>query len=137
MTIEDRDLKDGTRLEAKYKGETWTAEVGQTEEGLRIKLEDGRLFKSLSSAGSAIMGGKACNGWRFWSLAGEAKEEEAKKERKAKKATKPKQNGGPISRMEDGRYWCSNCMEPFETADDLEPTECPQGHKADDLPEAV
>ena len=45
-----------------------------------------------------------------------------------------KRNGkqdGPISRMEDGRYWCSNCMEPFEAADDLEPNECPKGHKAD------
>lgn len=37
--------------------------------GLRYRLEDGREFRSLSSAGSAVMGGIACNGWRFWSVA--------------------------------------------------------------------
>ncbi len=69
MTIENRDLKAGTRLVTRYKGQEYTAEVVQTEKGLCYRLADGREFKSPSSAGSAVMGGTACNGWRFWSLA--------------------------------------------------------------------
>ena len=38
---------------------------------LRFRLADGREFGSPSAAGSAVMGGISCNGWRFWSLAGE------------------------------------------------------------------
>src|SRR3972149_4057893 len=84
MAIEDRNLKAGTKLVARYKGKEYTAEVVKTEEGLRYRLEDGKEFKSPSSAGSAVMGGSACNGWRFWSVAGE--------EPKPKK-TAPKKNG--------------------------------------------
>ena len=62
MPIENGELKHGMKLVARYKGDAWTAEVGQTEQGVRYRLEDGREFKSLSAAGSAIMGGKACNG---------------------------------------------------------------------------
>ena len=36
--------------------------------GIRFVLEDGRKFKSASAAASAVMGGKAVNGWRFWSV---------------------------------------------------------------------
>ena len=83
MAIENRDLAVGTRLVARYKGTTHHATVvrGQlkdgvyvtvTEEGepntLGYRLDDGRGYKSLSAAGSAIMGGQACNGWRFWSV---------------------------------------------------------------------
>jgi hypothetical protein len=69
MAIQDRNLTPGTALVAKYKGETYQAEVVETEAGLRYRLSDGREFKSPSSAGSAVMDGKACNGWSFWSLA--------------------------------------------------------------------
>ena len=31
----------------------------------------GKEFKSISSAGSEVMGGIACNGWRFWSVEGQ------------------------------------------------------------------
>ena len=72
MPIEDRNLSAGTKLVARYKGETYRAEVVTTADGLRYRLEDGREFKSPSSAGSAVMGGKSCNGWRFWGLATEA-----------------------------------------------------------------
>jgi len=69
MSIEDRGLEPGTKLVGRYKGQEHTAEVVETKEGIRYRLEDGREFKSPSAAGSAVMGGKACNGWRFWSLA--------------------------------------------------------------------
>ena len=35
MALSDRNLTPGTQLVAKYKGTTYTAEVVQTEEGLR------------------------------------------------------------------------------------------------------
>ena len=69
MSIENRNLKAGTKLVARYKGKEHTAEVVKTDDGLRYRLKDGREFKSPSSAGSAVMGGKACNGWKFWSIA--------------------------------------------------------------------
>ncbi len=124
MSIEDRNLVPGTKLIARYKGKEYAAEVVETEEGVRYRLEDGREFKSPSSAGSAIMGGTACNGWRFWSLAGSD-------EAKSKKAAR-KKNGNPanglISRLEDGRFFCSACQEPFEAPEGVEPQGCPKGH---------
>lgn len=68
MAIDDRTLPAGTPLRATYKGTVHTAEVVATEDGLRYRLADGRTFKSPSSAGKAVMDGKACNGWVFWSL---------------------------------------------------------------------
>src|SRR3990172_5998081 len=69
MPIADRNLGPGTKLVGKYKGDTFHAELVETAEGLRYRLEDGREFKSPSSAGSAVMGGKSCNGWAWWSIA--------------------------------------------------------------------
>src|SRR3990172_9561781 len=105
MAIEDRNLKAGTKLVARYKGQEHTAEVVKTEEGLRYRLEDGREFKSPSSAGSTIMGGSACNGWRFWSVVGEEAKPKAAKKADAKKAEKKNGNPGTglITRLEDGR----------------------------------
>ncbi len=88
MTIENRDLEPGTMLVARYKGQEHTAEVVQTETGLRYQLADGREFKSPSAAGSAVMGGTACNGWRFWSLAGSLPPD-GQAVREAAQATKP------------------------------------------------
>ncbi len=87
MPIENRNLEAGTRLAARYKGTTYICEVVPTEEGLRFRLEDGREFKSPSSAASAVMNGMAANGWRFWSLAEELAEKAAapQKERESKK----------------------------------------------------
>src|SRR3990170_1507467 len=127
MAIEDRSLKAGTKLVARYKGQEHTAEVIETEEGLRYRLEDGKEFKSPSSAGSAIMGGSACNGWRFWSVAGtEAAKPKAAK--KAEKKAKANPGNGLITRLEDGRYFCNACMEAFEAPAGVEPQGCPQGH---------
>ena len=59
----------GQTLTAKYKGTQYAVEVVEGEGGkLLYRLGDGREFKSPSSAGSAVMGGSACNGWRFWSI---------------------------------------------------------------------
>ena len=130
MSIEDRNLAAGTKLVARYKGKEYTAEVVETEEGLRYRLEDGKEFKSPSSAGSAVMGGSACNGWRFWSLAGS---EEAKPKKAAKKPGKGKSNPGDglIERMDDGRYFCNACMEAFDVPKDVTPVGCPKGHSPD------
>ncbi len=133
MSIEDRNLAAGTKLVARYKGKEYKAEVVETEEGLRYRLEDGKEFKSLSSAGSAVMGGSACNGWRFWSLAGS---EEAKPKGAAKKA---KANPGPTrfkrldDRLDDGRFWCESCAEPFDAPKGVEPQGCPKGHRPGDF----
>jgi hypothetical protein len=140
VSIENRDLKPGTRLVARYKGQEHTAEVVKTEAGIRYRLADGKEFKSPSAAGSAIMGGNACNGWRFWSL----EEDGPRTERKpvarkksaqpAKEATKsgrkPANGKGLIRKMDDGRYFCSSCMDAFDAPAGVEPLGCPRGHSA-------
>src|SRR5919204_1938739 len=68
MAIQDRNLSIGTPLYARYKGETYTCTLVETEAGPRYRLADGREFKSPSAAGSAVMGGNACNGWAFWTV---------------------------------------------------------------------
>ena len=132
MAIEDRNLAAGTKLVARYKGKEYAAEAVETEEGRRYRLEDGKEFKSLSSAGSAVMGGSACNGWRFWSLAGS---EEAKPKKAAKKAAKASGNPG-FKRLDDGRYFCDSCMEAFDAPKDVTPVGCPKGHRPEDFKES-
>ena len=127
MPIENRSLPAGTRLLARYKGQQHSAEVAQTEDGVRYRLEDGREFTSLSAAGSALMAGKACNGWRFWSLAGE---ETAKQPGKTSKRRKDG-GSGLFSRLEDGRFFCSACQDAFSAPEGIEPERCPQGHRED------
>jgi hypothetical protein len=87
---ERKRMKAGARLAATYKKEEHRVDVVAGDEGrLLYRLADGREFKSPSAAGSAVMGGVACNGWRFWSLAaGEAPGAPTK--RTAKPAAKPK-----------------------------------------------
>ena len=68
------------------------------EEGrLLYRLADGREFKSPSAAGSAVMGGVACNGWRFWSLATDEAPAETPKPaaKKQAKAAKPAAKRAP------------------------------------------
>jgi len=108
MPIENRNLEAGTRLAARYKGTTYTCEVVQTEEGLRYRLQDGKEFKSPSSAASAVMGGMAANGWRFWSLA----EELTQKAKTPAKEAKTKKNGSPKHRT----VACGECGERFATS---------------------
>ena len=71
MAIENRELPVGTRLVATYKKEEHVCTVEQGEDGRKAYvLGDGRNFTSPSAAGSAVMDGTACNGWRFWSVEG-------------------------------------------------------------------
>jgi Restriction Enzyme Adenine Methylase Associated/Protein of unknown function (DUF2924) len=124
LSIENRDLKAGTRLVARYKGKDYAAEVVKTKDGVLYRLADGQEFKSLSSAGSAVMGGSACNGWRFWSLEGEARPKSSAAPAKAPKAEQT------IKPMKDDptRFWCSGCMDSFPVAEGETPAGCPQGH---------
>src|SRR5437773_2924156 len=73
MAIQDRNLSVGTKLYARYKGQTYRAEVvlnpnatGDRPIAYKVESED-ELFKSPSAAGTAITE-KACNGWAFWSV---------------------------------------------------------------------
>ena len=73
MAIQDRNLSVGTKLCARYKGQTYTAEVvlnpeatGDRPIAYKVEGKD-ELFKSPSAAGTAITE-KACNGWAFWSV---------------------------------------------------------------------
>jgi hypothetical protein len=67
MAITDRNLSVGTKLFARFKGQTHTAELVEKEGAKLYRLDDGREFKSPSAAGTAITG-KACNGWAFWTV---------------------------------------------------------------------
>ena len=128
MPLENRDLEAGTRLAAKYKGQVHTCKVVETEEGLRFRLEDGREFKSPSSAASAVMGGMAANGWRFWSLA-ETEAETAAGAPKPTKKSKAKTTGDPEETVA-----CGECGETFATS--AEATEHLAAAHAEAQPEA-
>ena len=142
MVIENRNLSAGTRLVAKFKGTHYGCIVTPDETGrLMFVLENGLAFKSPSAAASSVMGGIAANGWRFWSIEGEApapteapatteKPEKAPKPAKAKSAKiirrTPNQKGVPEGGV---RWFCDACMKGFvATADDTAPA-CPEGHR--------
>ncbi len=112
MALESRKLEVGTKLVARYKKEEHQAEVvaGEGDKTL-IRLADGREFTSVSAAGSAVMGGVACNGWRFWSLEADrpAKTEKPKAERKGGPKGKAKKDG-------EGKIACGECGQEFETS---------------------
>ena len=69
MPITNRELPAGTILTGTLKKTVFQAEVVETPEGIRYRV-NGKEYKSPSAAGSAIMGGISCNGWRFWSVQG-------------------------------------------------------------------
>jgi hypothetical protein len=126
MSIGDRNLKPGTRLVATYKKQDCSCEVVKTKDGIVYRLPDKQEFKSLSSAGSAVMGGSACNGWRFWSLEGATKPKAdtpkaSAKTAKAELAIKPMKD-------DPTKFWCSACMDSFPVAEGETPAACPTGH---------
>jgi len=151
MTIENRDLKPGTRLVARYHKQGYHAEVGEGEDQkLRFKLEDSREFKSISAAGMAITG-KSCNGWAFWSVettettpapvaqetVAEATESRAATEETAPTPEKaglkkrgifrvPNQKGAPTGKV---RWYCHECGESFLLLVGTTPGTCPKGHR--------
>jgi hypothetical protein len=124
VSIENRDLEPGTKLVARYKKQDYTAEVVKTEDGVRYRL-NGTDHKSPSAAGSAVMGGNACNGWRFWTIAGE----NGATSPKAPRAAKAKKAG--FKQLDDGRFWCSGCQDAFEAPKGITPIGCPKGHTPD------
>ena len=155
MAIEDRNIKAGQVFVARYKGEDYKATASE-KDGKTTFAVDGieGEFTSLSSAGSKVMNGVACNGWRFWSPEGQApaprgrkakensgtettktKTPRSRKPKKVQVVQKIKDQGG----AEEGMimYHCSACMDAFELPKaDAFPTECPQGPAAvqdDDL----
>jgi hypothetical protein len=139
MSIENRNVKAGAKLVATYKKQDFTCTVKSTKEGLRFVLEDGTEYRSPSSAGSAVMGGASCNGWRFWSMAGEA----AKPPKKA--PANKRKRGLTIKVVDDQtdapegqvRYWCSACMDGFTAPAGVEPLACPKGHANEPVPTAA
>ncbi len=98
MAIENRNLEVGTRLVANYKKQAFVCTVEKDEEGKLAFVVDGKRYTSPSAAGSAVMGGTACNGWRFWSLEGDLKERKAKAEPKAKAAKKAPAKKAPVKK---------------------------------------
>jgi len=142
MAIENRNLLVGTRLVANYKKQTYvcTVEAGEEGEGVAFVLEDGKRFKSPSAAGSAVMGGTACNGWRFWTVEGAAFAVDAnapapEKPAKAKARSRkliyrvPNQQGVAQGKT---KFFCSACMKGFVVDAGETPEVCPEGHRTDD-----
>ena len=141
MVITNRELAEGTQLTATYKKQVYTCTVLRTDDGkTAYTLEgDSRVFSSPSAAGSAVMGGVACNGWRFWSVAGEGKamaspatrvgtrtRSSAKNTTRLKQIRKvPNQQGVPEGST---KFFCSACMNGFVGEGTEVPETCPQGH---------
>jgi hypothetical protein len=145
MAIENRNLPVGTRLAANYKKQAYvcTVEAGEEDGTVVFVLEDGSKHKSPSAAGSKVMGGKAVNGWRFWSLEGDAPAESAEAEKPAKTRSRSKgkkQHAKTIfktpqtgARPGKTHYFCSACMKGFDIDEgEPEPEACPEGHRNDD-----
>ena len=139
MPIENRNLSVGARLVASYKKQAYVCRVEQEGEGIAFVLEDGRRFKSTSAAGSAVMGGKAVNGWRFWSLEADASNRQRAEpsERGEPRAMKSKKLIYRLINQQgvgDGmtRYFCNGCMKSFIVEAGPAPDGCPEGHRVDD-----
>ena len=144
MAIENRTLEAGTKLIAKYKKEEHRATViAGEEEKLNYRLVDGREFKSLSSAGTAITN-KACNGWTFWSVEPEdalTEPQEPETQRERNETSEETETGDqtpkPVFRrvpnqkgVGEGevRLYCDTCQKSF-TEPVGEPAEqSPEGH---------
>ena len=101
LKVDEVDVARDIGPEVKFSYRVDTATVVTDGEGkTRYQLEDGREFKSPSAAASAVMGGIATNGWRFWSLQGDTPQPDAKAAPvKARKPRKPKAAAEARQRM--------------------------------------
>ena len=147
MPIENRNLTKGTKLVGRYHKQSYTCEVvGNAEEKLRYRLQDGQEFKSPSAAGKAITG-HACDGWMFWSMqtednapAPEAEKTETvtepiietapsadKNSKKTGVFLVPNQKGVPEGQI---RWFCRDCGKSFITSAVEIPGLCPAKHQA-------
>ena len=114
MSIADRNLKPGTVLVARYKKKDYRCTVFETEDGKTVyKVHGGEDHSSPSAAGSAVMDGVACNGWRFWSV--EGAEEPTKAKGKGKGKTKAKAKAEPKPKAEK-KTKCGDCGQEFPNA---------------------
>ena len=127
MPIENRALTPGTTLVATYKKQVFLCKVIDEGGETRFTVHGHeKAFKSPSAAASAVMGGIAANGWKFWSVEGEAAPASETPPRPTKPATSsskptmirlirktPNQRGVP-----DGstKWFCSSCMKSFTGA---------------------
>jgi hypothetical protein len=139
MVIDNRDLAAGTTLVARYRGQEHTVlVVGDVETGLGFELDKSSIYKSLSSAGKAVMNGTSCNGWRFWSRAGEVATEmrevgapaHATRAKPTLKTVRqiskiPNQKGVPDGQT---KWFCSACQKSFLVDRKDAPGACPEGH---------
>src|SRR3954467_15001844 len=132
MAITNRDLPAGTKLTGTYKKQTYDCTVEAGEQGKLAFVVDEKRYSSPSSAGSAVMGGTACNGWRFWTVDGEEptlSEVPAKmpKPAKAKGSAKKLLKRIPGLGLQDGerRFWCPACQKSFVTIEE-DPQACPE-----------
>ena len=136
MALGNRNLEVGTRLVATYKKQRYvcTVEANPEGEGVVFKLEDGKRYKSPSAAAVAVTK-VAQNGWRYWSLEGEApaatEPAEAEKPAKAKARGRkllykpPNQKSTPEGQT---KFFCSACCDAFLAAAGETPQVCPKGH---------
>ena len=138
MAIEDRNLTVGTRLMASYRKQVYVCMVEKAEEGggILFILEDGRKFKSASSAASAVMGGKAVNGWRFWSVQDAEPKVKEGGERPETQASKSKRLVYRVPNQKgiaegQSRWFCRACMKGFVIGGDRQPEACPAGHRGE------
>jgi len=129
MAITDRNLSVGTQLWAKYKGQTYTAEVIEVEGKTRYHVHGKEeTFCSPSAAGTAVTG-KACNGWAFWSvgepsIAAEPKTEETKRAKAPRRRKAKAENGeapepteipaGTVGKHANGKFACEVCGAEFD-----------------------
>lgn len=152
MAITDRNLQPGTRLVANYRKTRFvcTVEAG-TDGKLAFVLEDGKRFSSPSAAGSAVMDGTACNGWRWWAVEGQEPAPGQPKAKAAGTTARPKAEGATPKRTSKAkavkvfyripnqrgtpegftRFYCNGCAASFESEMES-PEACPQGHRNDD-----
>ena len=129
MAIQNRNLEVGTVVVGTYKKERYECRIGEEDGRLSFVLGDGRRFKSASAAASAVMGGKAVNGWLFWSLDGTQAAEEPRSPKASSRGKLirrlPNQRG---TEERKARYWCNACMKSFIGEADELPAKCPAGH---------
>ena len=129
MAIEDRNLTVGTRLMASYRKQAVVCMVEKRE-------EDGKRYRSPSSAASAVMGGKAVNGWRFWSIQGAEPKGKEGGERPETQAAKPKRLVYRVPNQKgiaegQSRWFCQACMKGFVIEGSGQPEVCPEGHRGE------
>jgi hypothetical protein len=137
MVIEKTELAAGLVLTGRYKGLEHKVLVLGDAEPFSFELDGTTVYKSLSSAAKAAMGGGSAsvNGWRFFSIAGSEPAGEApERKSKAKAASSRTVTQIKKRRKQEGcseaevAWFCSACMEGFCLPTGETPEVCPKGH---------